>query len=171
MDTEKATLIVQAIESVAVVGALIYAGLQIRESRKNAQIESAWQIFRELSEGNTRSSRSYIYQNRKKYLKLTRDGANLKKLSEAQWKHASQVSNSFDRVGFLVHKKLVPPHLLEGYKYIICRSWIVLEPFVLANRISRNEPTYQSYFEYLARHMFDKYFKDQEVNFMEDLLT
>jgi len=64
MNMDIVSLVVQTIESAAVVGALIYAGIQIRESRNNSQVEAAWQIFRELSEDVTRTSRSYIYKHR-----------------------------------------------------------------------------------------------------------
>jgi len=100
-------------------------------------------------------------------MKIAPDGRTLDKLTKVQWHHASQASNAFDRVGFLVHHKLVPIHLLEGYKYLIYRSWIVLEAFILANRSSRNEPSYQFYFEYLAKLIFEKYLDETEVNFME----
>lgn len=104
MNLELLSGIAQIIEAVAVVGALIYAGLQIRDARKSSKIESAWQIFRELSEDEIRKSRKYVYRNQSKYVMLAKDGSNLRKLTQPQWHHANRVSNAFDRVGFLVYQ-------------------------------------------------------------------
>lgn len=85
MNLELLSGFAQIIEAVAVVGALIYAGLQIRDTRNSSKIESAWQIFQELSEDETRKSRKYVYKNQNKYMMLSKDGSNLPKLTQPQW--------------------------------------------------------------------------------------
>lgn len=157
------SLIVQTIEAVAVVGALIYASLQIRESRNIARIETTREVFKELSEQNARESRAFLYRNRAKYTRLAKDGSNLDRLTKEQRFHATAVSYSFDSLGFPVEKGLVPIELLEGYMYVICRCWIILESFIVANRVLRDEPTFQSHFEKLAAQIFEKHLNREDM--------
>jgi hypothetical protein len=157
------SIIIQSIQTIAVLLALLYAWLQIRDAQKKSKIESVWEIYRELAEENVRSSRHYIYNHQSTYAALAWDGSDLSKLEKDDWRNASAVSNSFDRVGFLVAEGLIPVELLKGFKYVIGRCWIILEPFIAANRNARKEPSYQVYFEELANRIFEKFVSPEEI--------
>ena len=150
---EKLANIGQFVEAIAVVVALLYAWQQIRAIRQEQLLGAIWEIYQELDSSETRQARRYVYCNRAVYQTLAKTGeSKLSELPEEARRNAEWVSSTFDRVGYVIHKKLIPPSfVLDAYSHIIARCWIALEPFVQSVRVYRREKDYQQYFERLGR--------------------
>lgn len=166
MTWEIIAAISQLAGSIAVVIALLYAWLQIRAIRQEMLLSAMWEIFRELDSDETRSARRFVYRNRTKYKVLTdSDPEKFAQLPDEVRNNAYRVSNTLDRIGYVVHQGLIPPKLLlDGYHPIIARCWLVLEPFVYCVRAIRKQENYQQYFEYLASESFAHYISREEAN-------
>jgi uncharacterized protein (DUF2235 family) len=155
----------QLIQTIAVIAALIYGWQQIRDARRESNLGAAWQIFAELSDEQQRQARGYVYRHREQFEALSQDPATLYALDRGAWDAAHSVGNTFNRIGYLVHRRLLSEDLvLEGYGHIIARCWIVLERFVYAIRERRGEDQFQKYFEYLANRYFAQYASRVEIS-------
>ncbi len=159
MNWNTVSSIAQTVEAISVVVALLYAWQQIKAIRQEISLGAVWNIFSELSSEQAQRSRKYVYQNREIFAALNEpDGTKLEDLSEEARQHAEKVSNSLDRIGYVVFEKLIPETVvLNGYHNIVARSWIVLEPYIKRVRENRDEATYQHHFEYLAQRTFQRY--------------
>lgn len=169
MNWEAFAAIVQAIQTTAVIVALVYAWQQVKHARHDVRLGALWEIFKELDTDELRASRGYVYKNREIYHSLKNEGASLGNLPIEALKSAQVVSTTLDRLGFMVDRGLVPVDLIwDGYRYVIARSWIALEPFIRLARKERGRMSYQSYFEFLAIYVFEHYITPEEVRFADE---
>ena len=150
---EALAAISQFVEAIAVGAALLYARHQIGAMGREQRLGAIWQIYKELDSSDTQQARRYVYRNRAIYQALAKTGeAKLGELPEEARRNAERVSSTFDRIGYVIDKELIPADLvLDGYSHIIARCWTALEPFVQSVRAYRGEKDYQQYFEDLGQ--------------------
>jgi len=161
MNWDAIAAIVQAIQTAAVIVALVYAWQQVKQarqqvkhSRQEVRLGALWEIFKELDTDELRASRRYVYKNWQLYHLLRDDVTRLDSLPNEAWKRAQDVSNTLDRLGFMVYQGLFPKRLIwGGYRYVIARSWKALKPFINSVRKKRKQESYQFYFEHLAKNI------------------
>ncbi|MGA9351049.1 MAG: hypothetical protein WBW48_19905 [Anaerolineae bacterium] len=167
MNWEALAAISQFVEAIAVVAALLYAWQQIRAMRQEQLLGAIWQIYQELDSSETRQARRYVYCNRAMYQTLAKTGeSTLSELPEEARRNAERVSSTFDRIGYVIHKELIPADLvLDGYSHIIARCWTALEPFVQSVRVYRREKDYQRYFECLGSAAIERVGGKEKVIF------
>jgi len=161
--------IAQTIEAIAVVAALLYAWQQVREARRGSDLGAMWEIFNELSSEEMNNARKIVYQNWKLYQQLG-EGQGLDAIPTEARHNATKVANNLNRIGYVVHKGLIPEDLLlDNNRYVIARSWKALKPYVKHLRKEREdagERGFMEYFEHLATRVSDKYDIDlDEIKF------
>ncbi|GAP13236.1 hypothetical protein LARV_00987 [Longilinea arvoryzae] len=163
MNWDFLTAILQTIQTLAVLIALFYAWRQIQEARRETHLGAMWEIYREISSDELNGARKVIIKNREKLLSLCNPG-DIKKLPEDVRYAASKTGNHMNRIGYVVRKGLIPEDLLlDGYKYVIGRSWIILEPYISCIREVRGEESFMGDFEYIAKKVFQKYLSRDEI--------
>lgn len=157
--------IAQMIEAIAVVITVIYAWGQLRAMRYERLLGAVWEIFRELDAPEKHEARNFVYRHTALFKELYHDHQeNLSKLPEEAERLANVVSSSFDRVGYVVNRGLVPLSLiLEGFHPSIARSWVALEPYIKALRKARYHPKHEQYFEFLGTEALARYISREDV--------
>lgn len=157
--------IAQIIGACAVVITVIYAWRQLRAMRHEQLLGAVWEIFRELDAPEKHEARIFVYQNAVLFKELDRNPhENISKLPEDAERLANVVSSSFDRVGYVVNRGLIPLSLiLENFHPSIARSWVALEPYIKALRNNRYHPEHEQYFELLGIEALSHYISREEV--------
>ena len=159
--------VMSIIESLAVIIALIYAWGQVKEARRASNLGAIWEIFDMLSSEEMNNARKVVYKSRNQY-SLLQQGKGLDDIPHESRHNANKVANTFDRVGYLVKKGLIPEDLLlDNHKYIIARSWIALEPYVYHTREIRGQDSFLEYFQYISDRVFQSYLRKDKVKFSE----
>jgi len=157
--------IAQIIEAIAVVITVIYAWGQLRAMRHEQLLGAVWEIFRELDAPEKHEARNSVYRHAALFKDLDHNPqATLAKLPEEAERLANVVSSSFDRVGYVVNRGLIPLSLiLEGFHPSIARSWVALEPYIKALRKTRYHPKHEQYFEFLGTEALARYISREQV--------
>lgn len=162
-------VLIQLFETLVVIFAVWYTWQQVKAMRHDVQLGAVWDIFKEMDNDEMRFSRGYVYKNRLLYKNFENKKINSKGIPKKAWKHAQRVSTTLDHLGYMVNKGLVPKNLIwDGYRYIIARNWIVLEPFIKFIRQERQQYSYQAYFEELAIEIFRNHIKREEIQFTDE---
>ena len=97
----------QLIQTCAVLAALVYGWQQIRDARRESRLDAAWQIFAEFSHEDQRKARRYIYKNRALFETVSRINRYCTFLPKQAWDAAHNIGNTFNRIGYSVHVKLI----------------------------------------------------------------
>ena len=136
-----------AIAAAAVFGAAYIAYRELAEVENTRYMEISDRLFKELNSEQNIAARRRIYQNLPDEPKETTQ--ELKKEDRDAMK---QVLNSLDHVAFLTQKDWIPDDLIMPWMHpMISKSWEKLEPYVLYERKSRDEPYYYEHAGDLAK--------------------
>lgn len=134
------------VQAVVVVGALFYARHQLSEAARSRELNATTQLLIEIGAAKVREARGYV-------LYQLSPIANVSKLTKDEKEMISSVAVAYDRVGYMIFEKLLPPKaLFEFHGDDIKLMWEKLEPFVRYTReqVDPKRPHYCSRFERLA---------------------
>jgi hypothetical protein len=157
-----------SLQTLLLCGTLLYARGQINAARNEQRLGAMWEIFNELDFSGAREARKFVYDHRELYKSL--EGNNVEKfteLSKEAHANAERVSNSFDRIGYVVSLHLIPEELiLKGYYIMIGKCWFILRPYIKIARRQRRKRDFQVYFQSLGEAVFSKYSPEEEIRQM-----
>jgi hypothetical protein len=129
MNWDAMTAISTAIATATVVGALVYAGIQIHEAQKTRKMQAFASILEQLGQEKEREARRYVI------LKFPEGETDLGKLSDEDRIKVESVLACFDRVGFFVSKKFIPEaYVADLIGVSIVRCWKKLSSYVRERR-------------------------------------
>ena len=127
-----------AVAASTVLGAGVFAYLQLAESNQSRYIAVADRLFEELNSPESIAARRWVFQN------LPADPATgIPALSEEGRAAVKRVLNSLDRVAFLTQANWIPEELIMPWMNpMVVKSWLKLKPYVEYESRRRHEPDY-----------------------------
>lgn len=127
-----------AISTALIVGASAVAYRELHEVAASRHLEIATQLFTELNSSENITARRWVFQN------LGGDPQEeLPSLSPEGRDAIKRVLNSLDRAAFLTQNRLIPEEMIMPWMSVmIVKAWTKLEPYVVFERMKRQEPDY-----------------------------
>lgn len=135
-----------ALAAAAVFSAGFIAYRELSEMTSTRHIEVADRLFNELNSVENIAARTWIF------LHLPADPQEgVDSMSPEGHLAVKQVLNSLDRVAFLTQSGWIPDDVIMPWMHpMISKSWEKLAPYIVYERIRRNEPYYYEHAESLA---------------------
>ncbi len=148
-----------AVAAATVVGASVFAYLELAEQSMSRYIAVADRLFDELNEPQNVRARRWIY------LHLPADPSlGLAQMSEEDQDKVKRVLNSMDRVAFLTQAGWIPEGLIMPWmSAMIVKAWAKLRPYVDYESRRRNEPDYYRQVRRLAERC-ERWRQEHEPN-------
>jgi hypothetical protein len=134
-----------AIQTLAIIAALIYTAIQVRSATSDRHLSFFFEIHRLISDRKAILSRFIIFN------ELPSEPG---KLTKEQFLTARETWELMDYIGTVAHYNLASKKMIvEQYSLLIARLWVKLEPHILHYRKDRDELAV--YFEKLAKICLD----------------
>jgi len=133
---------------------LIFIGYQSYLLRQ-ANYATAYKVARDILQAqDIRDARKHVF----KVLKLKA----YKKWSDSDKAEAEKVCQSYDSVGQMIRKKMLPEeYIVDNWLVGLKDSWEILKPLVIEYRTARDYPKNWDDFEDLAKKAIELYGKQQ----------
>lgn len=149
----------------------IFTVMQLRHLEKHRNIEISMKLF-EWAETD-RLRKAFRWMDRKYTFKNYADFKLLEEKDVETIEYPSEVTSFFEQVGFLVEKKFVDLDVVvDRLGHYVVLNWRKLEPWVMAMRQEKRDPTYGEHFHRLYNQTV-KYMQKRclsgESNFCSDL--
>ena len=134
----------QVVACVAIVIAIPFAYVQLREATRARHLEALARIFEEFRSEVFFEDRRFVYSH---------DVFNWNACSDEERIRIERLINTYNRISFLVEKGMVPKKLiLEIWSGAILASWQKLESYVIERRAITGFSDWAIQFEHLAAH-------------------
>lgn len=131
---------------------------QRQEAANIRTLEAFLTVSSELNSQESRASRRFIYTHLRKMTE-----AELRSLPEKQFEQVERVCVTFDRLGVLIKKKLMPEEVaLSMYFESILKTWYSTQLFIQGERAKRKYPTHYTHFEWLNQRC-EVYAKKRDI--------
>ncbi len=138
---EVITAISAAVQAIAVVVAIIYAGRELRSAANDRHLDVIFKLYEAFNAPQARAARYHIFNDLP-----SKPGS----LSREDYVVARDTWNLMDQIGIVAHHNLASRELiLELYSLQVVRLWNRLEPHILYYRAQRGN--FAVYFEELAK--------------------
>lgn len=167
------------IEETAVISAIaamllaVFTVMQLRHLEKHRNVDISMKLF-EWAETD-RLRKAFRWMDRKYAFKSYADFKLLEEKDVEASEYPSEVTSFFEQVGFLVEKKFVDLDVVvDRLGHYVVSNWGKLEPWVMAMRQEKRDPTYGEHFHRLYNHTvayMKKRCSSGETNFCIDLET
>lgn len=154
------TAIIQGMQSIVVIFAMIYAKGQAEEASRGRKLQATRELINEIGNEEIRADRFWVLRKMPEACGLT---------SREVWR-ARRVAVAYDRVGYMVRQKLIPEDILYDWqKDEIEQLWKKLKPIIDDERKFRSH--HCQHFQYLAEVWFkDMGKKHEEKPKMKEVL-
>lgn len=138
--------LVQIIQFITVLFALLYARNQAKEANRSRELQATLVLFDMIGQEDLRELRKQV-MNETEADTLVRDYADRGPQAEA----ARRLAVRYDRICYLARKNLLPEDaLFEFQGDELVRLWEKLSPLIIAIRIAESRPGYCGDFELAA---------------------
>lgn len=158
-----------ALAAAAVFSAGFVAYKEISEASISRHMEVADRLFNELNSVENIEARRWIFQNL-----ANNPEEGLRSMSQEGHNAVKRVLNSLDHVAFLTQAEWIPEEIIMPWMHpMIAKSWEKLEPYVLYERIRREEPYYYQQIDRLAKRCSDwrkTHLISQSIKWVNDAL-
>jgi hypothetical protein len=171
--------VVSIIEDTAIISALaaillaVFTVMQLRHLEKHRNVDISMKLF-EWAETD-RLRKAFRWMDRKYEFKSYADFKLIEEEDVEASEYPSEVTSFFEQVGFLVEKKFVDLDVVvDRLGHYVVLNWRKLEPWVMAMRGEKHDPTYGEHFHHLYNHTvkyMNKRCSSGETNFCTDLET
>ena len=132
----------QVIACAAVIIAIPFAFIQIKEATRARYLEALSRIFEEFRSEVFFKHRRFVYSHKQ---------FDWSSCSEGERMRIERLINTFNRMAFLVEKGMIPQRLiLEIWSGALAASWQKLEPYVRDRRAATGFSDWAIQFEHLA---------------------
>ncbi len=144
--------IATAVQTLAVIVALIYAVRQVKEANKARTISVFLPVYEQINSPESVANRKSLYNDLPHDVKLYSEGHNTL---------ANTIVNQFDFLGYLSANHLADKYLILPLYYgTIIRCWEACLPYITHQRELR-KVNFAEYFEFLYRHCLDFIVKNE----------
>lgn len=154
MDVQVMNVLTLAFSLVAVIVSTVLALRQAKLMRHNNLLPVIVDIFKEFRDPVFKEHLDYLQH--RLWAEYPPTGTGTSELADEGRRHVTAVAGFFNTVGLLVANNVidetVPTSAMGGS---ILRSWARLSPYIVNERVRRNDPNYHMYFEDLARRALD----------------
>jgi hypothetical protein len=142
---EAVSAVSTAFAAAVVAAAALLAYFQLRSMAHARHLDAMLSAFEELGRPKMGEAREILYH------LPDCTGRTFADLSPSQAAAADLVRRAYDKIGYLVHRKIVPgDYVLDMYDVTVIRCWGKLRPMIMAERTPQRHPGYMIYFEKLA---------------------
>lgn len=132
----------EVVASVAVIIAIPFAIVQIKEASRSRDLEALSRIFEEFRSDIFLKDRRFVYSH---------DDFDYNSSTDEQRIRLERLINTYNRISFLVEKRLIPKRLfLEMWSGAILASWQRLNLYVKDRRVETGFSDWAIRFENLA---------------------
>jgi|SRR5688572_359490 hypothetical protein len=152
MDLEELSWIAQILGGVAVVVALVFGMVQIRQFRQQRLDGAAIELMRSLQDHEFTHSFRLLYP-----LPEGIPADEFRALGVDHEEAALAIGTCFETIGLLVYRDSLPlPIVEELIGGAVVLLWKRLKPWVEANRAEKNHPLLFEWFQWLAERLEDR---------------
>jgi hypothetical protein len=144
--------IAQCVETIIILGAFIYAAIQVREVKKSRHLAAVKDLLNEIGNSEVQAHRYWVLNE----MSLC-DPAKIAAIGEDELIRVRRISVAYDRVGYLLKLGLLPEReLFELQQDEIPKLWMKLKPVIEHIRTVERRPNYCRHFSYLAEDWFER---------------